>query len=66
MNMKALITFENWFYCYGSGWGSLGLTGQMDISTVLAFLLFSFGIFGSIEPISDLVHVLNVINNALD
>lgn len=44
----------------------LGLIGQLDISTVLAFILFSFVIFGSIEPISDCAHLLSVMDDALN
>lgn len=44
----------------------MGITGAMDFSMMLVFVFFSFGIFASIEPISDSVHVLSVINNAMD
>lgn len=44
----------------------LGFSGQMDIKTVLAFVLFSFVIFGTIEPISDSAHLLSVMDDALN
>ena len=42
------------------------LKGQMDFSTALVFLFFSFSIFASLEPISDSAHTLSVINDAMD
>ena len=44
----------------------LGMTGQMKFEIMLVFLFFSFGIFGSIEPIGDSAHVLGVIDDAMD
>ncbi|MGN0142583.1 MAG: ABC transporter ATP-binding protein [Roseburia sp.] len=44
----------------------LGLTGTMELPTVLMFVFFSFSIFASLEPVSDSAHVLSVINTALD
>lgn len=43
----------------------LGYTGQMPIIIMLLFCFLSFNIFASIEPISDSVHVLGVIDNAM-
>ncbi len=43
-----------------------GLSGQMDFSMMLIFVFFSFGIFASLEPISDSVHVLGVIDDAMN
>lgn len=39
---------------------------EMNISTMLMFVFFSFGIFASVEPISDSAHTLSVINDAMD
>lgn len=44
----------------------LGLSGEMELSLMLVFAFFSFGIFAGLEPISDSAHVLGVINNAMD
>ncbi len=44
----------------------LGFKGKMDITTMLAFILFSFNIFGSIEPISDSAHLLSVMDDAMN
>lgn len=44
----------------------LGLTGEMELPLMLAFAFFSFGIFASLEPISDSAHVLGVIDNAMN
>ena len=44
----------------------MGLQGQMDFSTMLIFVFFSFEIFASVEPISDSAHVLSVIEDAMD
>ncbi len=44
----------------------MGLSGQMDFSMMLMFIFFSFGIFASLEPISDSVHVLGVIEDAMN
>ena len=44
----------------------LGMTGQMKFEIMLVFLFFSFGIFGSLEPIGDSAHVLGVIDDAMD
>lgn len=44
----------------------MGLQGQMDFSTTLIFIFFSFEIFASVEPISDSAHVLSVIQDAMD
>ena len=44
----------------------MGLQGQMDFSTMLIFIFFSFEIFASVEPISDSAHVLSVIQDAMD
>lgn len=35
-------------------------------SMMLMFIFFSFGIFASLEPISDSVHVLGVIEDAMN
>lgn len=43
-----------------------GLSGQMDFSMMLIFVFFSFGIFASLEPISDSAHVLGVIDDAMN
>lgn len=42
------------------------LHGEMDFSMMLIFVFFSFGIFASLEPISDSAHVLSVIDDAMD
>ncbi|MGC6173058.1 ABC transporter ATP-binding protein [Lacrimispora sp. 38-1] len=44
----------------------LGWTGQMPIYIMILFCFLSFGIFASIEPISDSAHVLGVIDNAMN
>ncbi len=44
----------------------MGLNGQMDFSMMLMFIFFSFGIFASLEPISDSAHVLGVIEDAMN
>ncbi len=44
----------------------LCMKGEMNISTMLMFMFFSFGIFASVEPISDSAHTLSVINDAMD
>ncbi|MFD3156756.1 ABC transporter ATP-binding protein [Haloimpatiens sp. FM7330] len=44
----------------------LCLTGKMDFSIMLMFLLFSFYIFLGIKPISDSAHVMGIIDNALN
>lgn len=44
----------------------MGYTGVMELSVMLMFVFFSFGIFASLEPISDSAHVLAVINAAMD
>ena len=44
----------------------LGLTGEMPFPMMLTFVLFSFSIFASLEPISDSAHILGVIDTAMD
>ena len=44
----------------------LCLAGDMEMPVMLMFVFFSFGIFGSLEPVSDSAHVLGVINTAMD
>lgn len=44
----------------------LCMRGEMNISTMLMFVFFSFGIFASVEPISDSAHTLSVINDVMD
>ena len=44
----------------------LCMKGELNISTMLMFVFFSFGIFASVEPISDSAHTLSVINDAMD
>lgn len=44
----------------------LGMTGAMELPVMLMFVFFSFSIFASLEPVSDSVHVLGVINAAMD
>ena len=44
----------------------LCMRGEMNISTLLMYVFFSFGIFASVEPISDSAHTLSVINDAMD
>lgn len=44
----------------------LCLAGNMEMSVMLMFIFFSFGIFGSLEPVSDSAHVLGTINTAMD
>ncbi|WP_244835055.1 ABC transporter ATP-binding protein [Clostridium sp. BJN0001] len=44
----------------------LKITGKMDFSTMIMFLLFSFYIFLGIKPISDSAHVMGIIDNALN
>ena len=55
--------------------GSVGLAlaaglqcvrGEMDFSSCLFFLFFSFSIFASLEPISDSAHTLGVIDDAMN
>lgn len=41
-------------------------TGRMEMPVMLMFVFFSFGIFGSLEPVSDSAHVLGIINTAMD
>ena len=45
---------------------ALCLAGDMEMPVMLMFVFFSFGIFGSLEPVSDSAHVLGVINTAMD
>lgn len=44
----------------------LCLAGCMEMPVMLMFVFFSFGIFGSLEPVSDSAHVLGIINTAMD
>ncbi len=44
----------------------LGMSGQMPLSVMLMFCLFSFTIFGGVEPIADTAHILGVIDEAMD
>lgn len=44
----------------------LCLAGKMEMPVMLMFVFFSFGIFGSLEPVSDSAHVLGIINTAMD
>ncbi len=45
---------------------ALCLAGDMELPVMLMFVFFSFGIFGSLEPVSDSAHVLGIINTAMD
>lgn len=45
---------------------ALCLAGDMEMPVMLMFVFFSFGIFGSLESVSDSAHVLGVINTAMD
>ncbi len=40
--------------------------GQLPFAYMLMFVFFSFGIFSSLEPISDSSHILGVISDAFD
>ncbi len=40
--------------------------GQLSFAYMLMFVFFSFGIFSSLEPISDSSHILGVISDAFD
>ena len=42
------------------------LRGEMDFSSCLFFLFFSFSVFASLEPISDSAHTLGVIDDAMN
>lgn len=42
------------------------LRGDMGFAMMLMFMFFSFSIFASLEPVSDSVHTLGVIDNAMD
>ena len=42
------------------------INGSMALPTMLMFVFFSFGIFASLEPISDSAHTLGVIDDAMD
>lgn len=44
----------------------LGWIGQIPVYVMLLFCFLSFGIFTSIEPISDSAHVLGVIDDAMN
>ncbi len=44
----------------------LGMSGQMPLSVMLMFCLFSFTLFGGVEPIADTAHILGVIDEAMD
>lgn len=44
----------------------LGLEGTMEFPVMLMFVFFSFSIFASLEPVSDSVHVLGVIEKAMN
>ena len=44
----------------------LCLAGGLEMPVMLMFVFFSFGIFGSLEPVSDSAHVLGIINTAMD
>ena len=43
-----------------------GVSGELELPTVLMLVFFSFHIFGALEPISDSAHVLGVIDTAMD
>ena len=42
------------------------ISGRLDFFYCLMFIFFSFGIFSSVEPISDSAHVLGVISDAFE
>lgn len=42
------------------------LQGQMNLSFLLMFVLFSFVIFGSVENISDAAHTLGIVDSAMN
>ncbi len=44
----------------------LCLAGSMELPVMLMFVFFSFGIFGSLETVSDSAHVLGIIGTAMD
>ena len=44
----------------------LACHGQMALPMMLLFVFFSFGIFASLEPISESAHILGVIEDAMD
>lgn len=44
----------------------LCFAGSMEMPVMLMFVFFSFGVFGSLEPVSDSAHVLGIINTAMD
>lgn len=44
----------------------LGITGELNFPMMLILIFLSFGIFSSLEPISDSAHVLRVIDNAMN
>ncbi len=44
----------------------MGIIGEFSLPTMLIFTFLSFGIFASLEPISDSAHVLSVIDNAMN
>ncbi len=44
----------------------LCIAGSMEMPVMLMSVFFSFGIFGSLEPVSDSAHVLGIINTAMN
>jgi len=46
--------------------GLFCMSGELSVQYMLMIVFFSFGIFSSLEPISDSAHVLGVISDAMD
>ncbi|MBQ9384613.1 MAG: ABC transporter ATP-binding protein [Ruminiclostridium sp.] len=52
--------------CMGLASCLMCAAGQLSFAYMLMFVFFSFGIFSSLEPISDSSHILGVISDAFD
>lgn len=65
-NMLHLMALKTASVCIAIAAFYLGISGTLDITSVMLVVLLSFHIFGSLEPVSDCAHVLAVIEDALD
>lgn len=65
-NMLHLMALKAASVCIAIAAFCLGISGTLDITSVMLVVLLSFHIFGSLEPVSDCAHVLAVIDDALD
>ena len=65
-NALHLLALKTASVCIAIAAFYLGISGQIDFTSVMLIVFLSFHIFGSLEPISDSAHVLAVIDDALD